>query len=180
MEHGSRVAGEAQCLISKSAVQGASGTGPTVVLDTNVVLDWLVFHDARVAALTQALTAGRLRAIAAPPMRVELAHMLASARLLRWAPDAEAALRIYDETVRMWTTDATQGPWPAGRPRCSDQDDQVFIDLALAGRAQWLLTHDRALLRLARRMRAHGVAVLTPMVWATRTGAGAMAPAGGP
>ena len=38
------------------------------------------------------------------------------------------------------------------RRRCDDPDDQVFIDLALAGEAQWLLSHDKAVLRLRRRM----------------------------
>ena len=52
---------------------------------------------------------------------------------------------------------------PPGTPlRCSDADDQMFIDLALAAGAQWLFTRDRALLRLARRASERGVVVLRP------------------
>lgn len=142
---------------------------PTAVLDTNVVLDWLVFRDARVAPLVQALGSGALRAIASPPMREELAHMLASTRLVRWAPDAAAMLLAYEQRVLVLPAGTPATPVPAGRPRCTDTDDQVFVDLALAMRARWLLTQDRALLRLARRMRAHGVDVLTPADWARQT-----------
>jgi predicted nucleic acid-binding protein len=56
---------------------------------------------------------------------------------------------------------------PATLPglRCSDPDDQVFIDLAAEAGARWLLTHDRALLRLARRARALGVQIAQPQSW---------------
>lgn len=172
MEHGSPVTAAVQCLRAMSRQDGGGPGVPTAVLDTNVVLDWLVFDDARVAALVGALAAGTLHAIATPAMRHELACMLASQRLQRWAPDAAAALQAYDRSVRMLDDAAAHGPWPAGRPRCTDADDQVFIDLALTQRARWLLTHDRALLRLARRLRSHGVQVLTPMGWAAQAGAG--------
>ena len=52
------------------------------------------------------------------------------------------------------------------RLRCSDPDDQCFIDLAVARRTPWLVTRDHALRRLARRAGAFGVAVLTPEAWA--------------
>jgi predicted nucleic acid-binding protein len=38
----------------------------------------------------------------------------------------------------------------------------VFIDLALAHRARWLLTRDKALLSLARPARVLGVEILKP------------------
>ena len=42
--------------------------------------------------------------------------------------------------------------------RCRDPDDQMFIDLAVAHRAQ-LLSKDALVLRLARRLRPLGVVV---------------------
>ena len=39
-------------------------------------------------------------------------------------------------------------------PACRDPDDQKFLELALAARAQCLLTKDHALLELARRTKA--------------------------
>ena len=47
-----------------------------IVLDTNVVLDLLVFDDPATPALQQALDDGALRWIATPVMREELARVL--------------------------------------------------------------------------------------------------------
>ncbi len=152
-----------------------SGQGgvPGVVLDTNVVLDWLVFRDPRADKLGEALARGAVRWLSCAAMRAELAHMLASARLDRWSPDASAVLSVHDRL-------AVDHPLPAGlaivRPRCSDPDDQVFLDLALAHCAGWLVTHDRALLRLARRVTRHGLVILPPQRWAVAGDADVTAP----
>ena len=44
---------------------------------------------------------------------------------------------------------------PAGLPNCSDPDDQKFLELAAAARAQGLVSKDRALLKLRRRCAPH-------------------------
>lgn len=133
-----------------------------VVIDTNVALDWLVFADARVQPLREAVRAGRLRWLATAAMRDELEHMLRHRDLARWAADADAALAQFDQLalpVAAPPAGAVQGL------RCRDADDQGFIDLALSRRAAWLFTRDRALLALARRARAHGVGIVTPAAW---------------
>lgn len=133
---------------------------PRVVLDTNVALDWLVFRDAGAQQLGLALDRGDLCWLATRAMRAELAHMLAHASLARWAPDSERALASFDALAEM-----TAAPERPGPLRCRDPDDQMFIDLALAASAGWLLTRDKALLRLARRAAALGVEVTTPQLW---------------
>ena len=130
-----------------------------VVLDTNVMLDWLVFRDARVAPLVAAIQGGRVRWLACAAMRVELAHMLGHKTLASWAPDPDRALAVFDALSM-----ATDPP-PPTRLKCSDADDQVFVDLAVATGARWLVTHDRALLNLARRARAFGLEVMAPTAW---------------
>lgn len=139
----------------------ARGNEPagSAVLDTNVVLDWLVFRNPRTAAVAAAIETGNVRWIVSPPMRAELGHMLTHASLARWSPDAGGVLATLDRMASKCP------PAPASRLHCTDRDDQIFIDLALAERADWLITHDRALLKLARRARLRGVCVLTPMVW---------------
>ena len=94
-------------------------------------------------------------------MRDELARTLGYRNLAKWNPDSEHTLASFDRyTMRL------DGPPPAPvNLRCSDPDDQVFIDLALAHRAPWLLTHDRALLRLAKRARLHGVCITQARHW---------------
>jgi uncharacterized protein len=132
------------------------------VLDTNTVLDWLVFEDPGIAAMGAALQSGHLRWLACGAMREELARTLAYRSLARWNPDSERTLATFDRYAEIWPT-----PPPAPlNLRCSDPDDQVFLDLALAHHAHWLLSHDRALLRLARRARAHGVCITQPRHWA--------------
>jgi predicted nucleic acid-binding protein len=129
------------------------------VLDTNVVLDWLVFRNPRADALGAALEAGTLQWLSCPPMRSELVHMLASQRLARWAPDVSEVLGRHDRLVTLCDEPALA----LVRLRCSDPDDQVFVDLALAQRADWLWTHDRALLKLARRAAALGLRIGAPV-----------------
>ena len=136
-------------------------TAPAVVLDTNVVLDWLVFKDAQAGPLTEALAAGTLRWLTCRRMRDELERTLAYPALAKWNPDSEHVLTIFD---RQGTAQPDPPPAPLDL-RCSDPDDQVFLDLALATRARWLLTHDRALLKLARRAGRSGLHILPPARW---------------
>lgn len=134
-----------------------------IVIDTNVALDWLVFADAPVQPLCAAVRSGRLRWLATPAMRVELAHMLRHRDLARWERDADAALALFDGL-----TLPVQAPATLAVPglRCRDADDQGFVDLAVTRRVAWLFTRDRALLALGRRARAHGVSIVTPSEWA--------------
>jgi putative PIN family toxin of toxin-antitoxin system len=134
---------------------------PAVVLDTNTVLDWLVFKDAGVAALVAAVEGGQLRWLACPAMRRELTRTLGYRSLAQWQPDSERVLSTFDAMA-----DLRPEPPVAALPlRCSDPDDQVFLDLALATGARWLVSHDKALLRLARRVRPLGLRIVTPKGW---------------
>lgn len=132
-----------------------------MVLDTNVVLDWLLFRDPRVAALGAALECGRVRWVACRRMRDEFRHTLSRGSLGRWQPDSGRLLALFDRWAHL-------SPDPAPAPRClrcDDPDDQVFIDLALARGASWLLSHDKALLRLRRRIPAGGPLICRPADW---------------
>ena len=140
---------------------------PTVVLDSNVVLDWLVFRNPECAALAGALVVGSLRWVATEAMRNELAHVLSRGHLAAWLPDLATIWTHWDRHCTEMPEPAPHGP--PGRLRCSDSDDQKFIDLAIACRARWLVSRDRALLKLARRLRDHGIEVLAPDRWALPT-----------
>ena|SRR6478736_3823684 len=136
---------------------------PCIVLDTNVVLDWLYFRDVRCEALAGAVTAHRVRWIASAPMRAEIEHVLERGTLgTRW-PDGPASVR---DGWQRFATMIEETPLAAPLAmRCTDEDDQKFIDLALAARATALLSADRAVLRLARRAREWGVAITTVSAW---------------
>jgi putative PIN family toxin of toxin-antitoxin system len=131
-----------------------------VVLDTNTLLDWLLFQDPGMTELGSAIATGRLRWLACARMRDEFARTLGYAALAKWQPDSERLLSQFDRAALIRLTPPTL---PA--LRCTDPDDQVFIDLAVAEGARWLVTHDRALLKLARRASALGVCITTPARW---------------
>ena len=139
------------------------------VLDTNVWLDWLVFADPAIGPVRAAVACGRLRLLGLPRGRDELADVLGreslrlqaeASRRRRGLPDGPAplaALAEFDALVAM-----RPAPPACGLP-CRDPDDQCFIDLAVAQRARWLLTKDRALLALARQARRRfGIEIVPP------------------
>lgn len=141
------------------------------VLDTNVWLDLSLFEDPSAARLRAALEARRLTVIATPRMRDELADVLTRPGVLTQAQTARArrgagpacaarALAFFDALTRVV---APGGPCGL---LCTDPDDQGFIDLAIGERARWLVSRDRALLRLASRARTrHGLLIRPASQW---------------
>ena len=141
---------------------------PIIVIDTNVVLDWLVFRNPACAALDDALgtelPAATLRWCASAAMRDELAHVLGRGVAQAHKPDLAALwTRWGRDCVELMAPTFLA---PAMRLRCADADDQMFIDFSLAHGARWLLSRDRAVLKLARRARAFGLTITTPSGWA--------------
>ena len=139
---------------------------PAVVLDTNVVLDWLVFRSADSEQLRECLIQGTVQWVASTAMRDELFHVLGRGTLAAWSPNNVEICAAWDRYCLPVDALATSGA--ASQLRCSDPDDQKFIDLAVARRARWLLSKDRAVLKLAGRARLFGVQILTPATWAAR------------
>ena len=137
---------------------------PLWVLDTNVVLDLLHFDDAVARPLRAALEDGRVRCVATDATLDEWRRVLAYPEFALTS-DRQAdlfaryqALSVRTEGVEADTGVPRQGaPNPSGNPvwhripRCSDPDDQKFIDLAADARAQGLVSKDHAVLRLRRR-----------------------------
>jgi len=125
-----------------------------IVIDTNIVLDAFVFDDASTDALKAALAQRSIAWLATQPMRDELERVLAYPlivkRLLRQQRSAAEVLQQFDAHARLVDV--------AGRAavRCSDPDDQKFVDLAVTHQAG-LLSKDRAVLCLSKRLLPHGV-----------------------
>lgn len=125
-----------------------------IVIDTNVVLDLLVFSDPATESLRQALDAKQRRWIATTPMRQELARVLEYpkiiARLQHYQTTAAQVLARFDHQVQLM-------PVAAKAPvNCRDADDQKFIDLAVVHQAT-LLSKDRAVLCMKKRLLPLGV-----------------------
>ena len=127
-----------------------------VVLDTNIVLDLLLFQNPQAQGLRQALDHQQLRWLATPPMREELVRVLAypkiAAVLARLGHNVAPLLAQWDERASLVEVA------PRCAVRCRDPDDQMFIDLAVTHRAT-LLSKDALVLRLAKRLLPLGVVV---------------------
>jgi len=123
-----------------------------LVLDTNVWLDWMVFDDPAIAAIAAAVAAREAEIVMDDAVESELARVLGypfKDRTLASEDQAERLARclaIARKTRRARDADAMKQ-----LPKCSDPDDQKFLELALAGDAAYLVTKDRALLDLAGR-----------------------------
>lgn len=132
----------------------AAASVRAIVLDTNIVLDLFIFNDPATPPLAQALQQGAVRWIASQPMRDELERVLAYehivARLQYYEMNADMVLQRFDAGVQLVDV-ATKVPLT-----CKDADDQKFIDLAVAHHAV-LISKDKAVLTLAKRMRAYQV-----------------------
>jgi len=129
-----------------------------IVLDTNIVLDLLLFDDLAAQPLKLALSSKKCQWLATAPMREELLRVLdypkLKARLALRQLDAAQVLRQFDAQVRLVDVAARV------KPVCSDPDDQKFIDLAVAHRAT-LLSKDHAVLCLKKRLLALAVKAQT-------------------
>lgn len=120
---------------------------PLLVLDTNVVLDLLHFDDPATRPLLQVLQNGQVRCGVTDATFGEWLRVLTYPE---FALDAgrQAALAERYRALSDWVPVAEP---VTGLPRCSDPDDQKFIELAAASGAQALVSKDRAVLTLRRR-----------------------------
>lgn len=144
-----------------------------IVLDTNIVLDLFVFDDPAVQPLKDALQSGRLRWLATPAMREELARVLAYKqivpRLAYYQRSAADVLADFDRLTQ--PVDAA----PKAPVTCKDADDQRFIDLAVAHKTP-LLSKDHAVLCMAKRLLALSVQAQTAIEFVASMAADAVAP----
>jgi putative PIN family toxin of toxin-antitoxin system len=137
-----------------------SRTDPvTLVLDTNVVLDLFVYEDPATVPLRAALADPQSRWLATAVMREELRRVLAypqvQKRMAARELVADTVLAAFDARAQIVDL-APKAPYT-----CKDRDDQQFIDLAVAHRAT-LLSKDKAVLCMAKRLATLGVSVSRP------------------
>lgn len=136
---------------------------PRIVLDTNVWLDWLVFDDPSAAPIREALEEKRAEVAIDAACESELERALGydfGARTLDAAARAACLERCRSIAVRIGA--AAPAAERRRLPSCRDAHDQKFLEAALAARARFLVTRDRALLELSRRKYALPFRIATP------------------
>jgi putative PIN family toxin of toxin-antitoxin system len=132
-----------------------------VVFDTNVLVSLYVFADSRFAPLRARIESGEWLALTNEACFGEFRRVLGYPLFALAEGQQHAALAAYDARVTHHT--AAVKPETATLPRCKDRDDQKFLELARDSGADWLVTADKALLRMARRDRLRGLfRILTP------------------
>ncbi len=134
-------------------------TPPWWVLDTNVVLDWLVFDDPAMRTAATALREGRALWACCTAMLDEALDVVARPQFARLAPADVLRARVAQASAGLAHMFS---PAPSSALHCTDPDDQMFLDLAIARGASLLLTRDRALLALAPHARRLGLCIARP------------------
>ncbi|MBI5107182.1 MAG: putative toxin-antitoxin system toxin component, PIN family [Rhodocyclales bacterium] len=117
---------------------------PRVVIDTNLVLSALVFAGGRLAPLRLAWQDLRVLPLVSRTTAAELIRALACPKFKLAAHEQEELLADY---LPYCKTERIPVPPPA-TPRCRDAFDVPFLELALAGKADALISGDKDLLRL--------------------------------
>jgi uncharacterized protein len=137
-----------------------------LVLDTNIVLDGLVFRDSATRDLMAAIEARSVQVLVHQHALDELESVLAY-------PQCHLAVTEQRQVLDRYLSLATLTPMPdgftrdtlllpPGFPRCRDRDDALFLALAYHARADALITRDKAVLKLRRKTPRFGVAILAP------------------
>lgn len=149
-----------------TALPASPNPSPHVILDTQIVMDWLVFDEPSIAPLIAEVVSRRLLWVATEAMRAELLHVLGRGVAAQRRPD----LARIDAAFQASCQFVPAPELALARPRCTDPDDQKFIDLALdcaTRHPTWLISRDRAVLAVAKRVRklGTGLEILTPAAW---------------
>lgn len=128
---------------------------PRLVLDTNVLLSALLFRSAAMTWLRTAWQSEAILPLASRDTVSELLRVLGYPKFGLTAPDRDDLLADY----LPWCETVTIPTPPPAVPECRDPFDQPFLLLAVASRADALVTGDRDLLALAD---AFPIPILTP------------------
>ena len=117
---------------------------PRVVLDTSVVLSALVFTHGRATALREAWQGGRCEPLVSKATAAELVRVLAYPKFRLSAEEQGELLADYLPWCRTVAIPAKAPKTPA----CQDPFDLPFLQLAITGKAAYLVTGDQDLLEI--------------------------------
>lgn len=117
---------------------------PRVVLDTNLVLSALVFANGRLATLRHAWQGVRCVPLVSKVTTAELIRVLAYPKFKLSDEEQHELLADY----LPWCAAVRIPNPPPATPACRDPFDQPFLQLAVAGKADCLVSGDNDLLSL--------------------------------
>ena len=121
---------------------------PRLVLDTNVVMDLFHFRTPTLAPLLAAMTSGTVICLANDATLSELERVTG---YKQFRLDADGRQRVFDAyRAHATLVRCAANPMLPPLPKCRDPDDQMFLELALVGDADMLISRDNLVLKLAK------------------------------
>ncbi|WP_225033418.1 putative toxin-antitoxin system toxin component, PIN family [Paraburkholderia sp. XV] len=166
---------ETPALPEQNTPAARNAAAPAVVLDSNVWIDILVFDDPHTRPILAALESGALRALIDARCLAELTYVLDYPQFEKRAVDKTAALATLARLSTL--VEPTPDENAPTLPKCKDRDDQKFLELAYAMQADWLVSKDRAVLKLAKRVaRDFGFRIAQPAPFVVECALTAQAP----
>lgn len=128
---------------------------PRLILDTNVILDLLVFKDLSAEPIRLLLDAKMVDAIRSEASTLELIDVIQRPAFKLSREEQEIILQAWESNTRLLENEAIE-PAPF---TCRDLDDQVFLDMAYSIRPALLLSKDLRVLELQTIAKRHGIEI---------------------
>ena len=126
---------------------------PRLVLDTNVILDLLVFKDPSTEPIRLLLDANQVDTVRTPASMAELIDVIGRPAFKLSREDQATIVQAWETSSRLLENTAIESaPFT-----CRDLDDQVFINMAYSLRPALLLSKDLRVLELQAIAQRHGV-----------------------
>jgi putative PIN family toxin of toxin-antitoxin system len=128
---------------------------PRLILDTNVILDLLVFKDPSTEPIRLLLDAKQVDAVRTSASMAELMDVIGRPTFKLSQEDQETIREAWESSSRLLENTAIeQAPFT-----CRDPDDQVFINMAYSLRPALLLSKDLRVLELQAIAQRHDVEI---------------------
>jgi predicted nucleic acid-binding protein len=128
---------------------------PRLILDTNVILDLLVFKDPSAEPIRILLDARLVDAVRSEASTLELIDVIQRPAFKLSREEQEIILQAWESNTRLLENAMIEeAPFT-----CRDLDDQVFINMAYSIRPALLLSKDLRVLELQTIAKPHGVEI---------------------
>jgi putative PIN family toxin of toxin-antitoxin system len=128
---------------------------PRLVLDTNVILDLLVFQDPAAEVIQTVLDARLVDAVRSEASMLELMDVIQRPNFKLSKGQQQIILKQWERASRL-LENTTIEPAPF---TCRDPDDQVFLDMAYSIRPALVLSKDLRVLELGTIAQRYGVEI---------------------
>jgi putative PIN family toxin of toxin-antitoxin system len=126
-----------------------------LVLDTNVILDLLVFKDPSTEPIRHLLDAKLVDAVRSEASMLELVDVIRRPIFKLSQQEQEMILQAWESLTRLLENTAIESaPFI-----CRDTDDQIFLDMAYSIRPAVLFSKDLRVLELHVSAKGHGVEI---------------------